>query len=401
MTHLLYRSFFKSILVILFAIVTFSCDKDNDNKLPYEPDFLASYESVRTYSRQDVVTVLSESGISLPGMELFIQHDVDVIRINYHTLDVEGHAIIASGALLVPVSSTVNPVLSFQHGTIYDLSEAPSVSGSYYMDMGAFMSSTGFITVMPDYLGYGSSSQIDHPYQHRQSLATATRDMIRASYEYFKVEELTDPSDKLFLTGYSQGGYATLATLKLLQEGHAGEFNVRAATAGAGPYNKTETLKNMLSLDQEYDGIKTYMWVLDVYNTIYPVLNRPYSYYYNEPWAAMIEQQGVFAGVERNPAILFTNTFRMDVLEGADQAIMNVLADNDIFSWKPNVPLQLYHGTADSLVPYFNSQTTYNAMIESGASNIELKPVEGADHLTAFWEYIVGTFTFFIPKLAT
>lgn len=398
---MLYRRFLKSILLILFAIVTFSCEKDNDTQLPYEPDFLAFYEKVRTYSRQDVLTVLSESGIALPGMEFFIQHDVDVIRLDYHTVDVDGHDIIASGALVVPVSGTGNSVLSFQHGTIYNPYEAPSVAGSYYMDVGAFLSSTGFITVMPDYLGYGSSSQTDHPYQHRQTLATATRDMIRASYEYFKVEELKDPSDKLFLTGYSQGGYATLATLKLIQEEHAGEFNIRAATAGSGPYNKTETLKNLLSLDQEYESINTYMWVLDVYNSIYPALNRPYTYYYNEPWADMIEQQGVFADVNKNPATLFTDAFRMDVLEGTDQVIKDVLADNDLFSWKPSVPLQLYHGTDDLLVPFFNSQTTYDAMIESGASNIELKPVEGADHLTAFWDYIVGTFTFFIPKLAS
>ena len=115
----------------------------------------------------------------------------------------------------------------------------------------------------------------------------------------------------------------------------------------------------------------------------------------------MIEQQGVFADVNKNPATLFTDAFRMDVLEGTDQVIKDVLADNDLFSWKPSVPLQLYHGTDDLLVPFFNSQTTYDAMIESGASNIELKPVEGADHLTAFWDYIVGTFTFFIPKLAS
>jgi pimeloyl-ACP methyl ester carboxylesterase len=387
--------------VILVALVLISCEKDHGDKIQYEPEYLSHYEKIRTYSRNEIISVVSETEFSFPGVEYIILHDVKSIRIHYHTVDVDGNDIIASGALLVPASDTGFPVLSFQHGTIYDLLDAPSVSGSYYADLGAFLSSTGFITVMPDYLGYGASSHVEHPYQHRQSLATATRDMLRASYEYFKVEELTDPSDKLFLSGYSQGGYATMATLKLIQDEHSNEFNVTAATAGSGPYNITESVKHLLEMNEANENINTYVWVLDVYNNIYQSLNRPYNFYYNEPYASIIQQQGVFKKIETNPSLLFTEAFRMGIIHGSDADILTVLADNDIYSWRPNVPVQLYHGTNDKLVPFFNSQTAYDAMVASGAANIELKPVVGADHLSAFLEYMLGTFTFFYTKLAS
>jgi hypothetical protein len=157
----------------------------------------------------------------------------------------------------------------------------------------------------------------------------------------------------------------------------------------------------MLSLNQELEGINTYMWVIDTYNRIYPTLNRPTSFYYNEPWASMIDDGGVFTPVEMNPTLLFTEEFREGILNGTDQALMNVLADNDIYNWRPDVPLQLYHGTDDKLVSYMNAVTAWEAMTEAGASKLELKPVEGGTHLSAFWDYLIGTFTFFFPMVLT
>ncbi len=390
--------YFVFVLFLAFAV---SCGKEEDDRLPFEPEYLVSYESMKSYSKQDILSVLEETQMALPVIQMFVQNDVNAIRITYHTVDVDGQPVVASGALLVPATNAAYPMLSFQHGTIYDPSEAPSVPGSYYTDLGAFLSSTGFITVLPDYLGYGASAHISHPYQHRQSLATATRDMIRASYEYFQVVGLTKPSDKLFLSGYSQGGYATMATLKLIQEAHHDEFNVRAATVGAGPYNKTASVKYLLGLDEEHENINTFIWVLDVYNKSFASLQRPYSYYYNEPWAGIIEQEGVFAVVDNNPATLFTEAFKMGILQETDAEMLAVFAENDIFSWRPEVPLQLYHGTGDKLVPFLNSQTAYDAMTAIGAKGIELKPIEGATHLSAFWDYMIGTFTFFLPLLAS
>lgn len=380
------------LLLILFSLAV-SCGKDDPP--PYDPEFLESYETIQTLSREEIQAIVGTGELFPAEAAAFVQFGVKAVRINYHTVGVEGEPIVASGALLVPVSTNQLPMLSFQHGTLSNPSEAPSLFQSLYTEQLTFFASTGYHTVLPDYIGYGATANIEHPYEHRASLATATRDMIRASYEYFKVERLKEPDNRLFLTGYSEGGFATMATLKLLQEEHSQEFTITAATVGAGAYNKTATAKYVINSNENQEYINTFVWVLDVYNRIYPQLQRPYSHYFNEPWATQIAQNGVFTPIELNPSLLFREEFVQGVLNGTDTAMLSALADNDCFDWKPGFPIRLYHGNADRLVPYLNSETAFAAMQAQGTQNIELITTEGGTHETSLGDYIMGTFTFF------
>lgn len=393
----MFRKFYRRhvFLVSFFLLFLVSCQDDSDTPL-FVPEYLQNHELVATISRDQVVNQILDAPFEIPYAGAFFRFDVNLVRLFYHTVSYDGSPVVASGVLLIPDFNAEFPVLSFQHGTIYDPSEAPSLMNSPYTDLGAFFAAAGFITILPDYLGYGASSHIAHPYQHRETLATATRDMIRASYEYFKVKNLRGPSKNLFLTGYSQGGYATMATLKMMQEKHAAEFSVTAATVGGGPYNKTASVHHLMSLDEEHDDINTYLWVLDSYNRIYPELNRANGFYYNEPYAGIISQYGIFAQVEKNPSLLFTPAFRNGILNQTDMEWLSVLSDNDIYSWKTDLPLQIYHGTDDLLVPFLNAQSTFDAMTAAGSKHIEFIPIEGGTHSTSFWDYMLGTFMFLL-----
>ena len=48
----------------------------------------------------------------------------------------------------------------------------------------AIFASSAMIVSMPDYLGYGVSSNLPHPYEHGKSLATASYDMLKACLLY-------------------------------------------------------------------------------------------------------------------------------------------------------------------------------------------------------------------------
>ena len=382
----------KIISVLIILLIAFSCQKDEK---PFEPEYLVSYEIIEVLTREQIQAIIGSGGLFPPSAVAFIQYGVEAVRITYHTVGLNNEPLVASGALLVPVSNFELPMLSFQHGTLSHPSEAPSLFQSSYTEQLTVFAATGFNTALPDYLGYGSTVNMDHPYEHRQSLATATRDMLRASYEYFKVANKREPSSKLFLSGYSEGGFATMATAKLLQEEHPNEFNITAVTLGAGAYNKTATAEYVISSDEKQEYINTFVWVLDVYNNIYPGLQRPYSHYFNEPWATLIAQNGVFTPIEQNPSLLFKAEFIDAVLSGEDTDMQAALAHNDCYDWKANFPIQLYHGNADRLVPYLNSETAYQAMVDRGTENIELITIEGGTHETAVGPYILGTFTFF------
>ncbi len=380
-------------LLFLFIFLFSGCQKDDQETIP-DPLFYIEHELISSYSKTDIQQLLNNQEGIPSELSLFINNDISVYKIIYRTVDTENNEVLASGALIVPDSNSPLPLISFQHGTLTNEEDAPSYFSSDDYLATAFFASTGYIIALPDYLGYGSSRQLDHPYEHGHSLASASRDMLRAVREY----DLSNPqfraSDKLFLTGYSQGGYATMSLLKLLEEEHPGEFRITAATAGAGAYNKTETAKKIIEADKELVHLNTFLWVLDTYNKIYG-FNRPYSYFFNEPHDSEIEAGGVFNNTGLNPANLFTTEFRDEILLDPESDFMEAIADNNNYDWKPVAPLQLYHGTEDEFVYYLNSQSAYLAMKERGAENVELVTVQGGDHGTTVFEYFTGTFLFF------
>lgn len=394
-------SFVSRIQLLLLALtISFvSCEKEKEPE--FEPQYLVEHTEIANLSRNTIISMLSQGDFLPTEASIFIKYGVKAIRITYQTLSYDLQPTLASGVLLIPENPNPMPMLSFQHGTITEESSAPSNFQSGYSDIATIFASTGYIISVPDYLGYGSSKHIDHPYEHRASLATACRDMLRASYEYFKVikqENLLN--EKLFLTGYSEGGFATMSMFKLLQENHADEFNITAVTVGAGAYNKTAFADWIIGSNEDLFHINSFVWVLDVYNTIYSQLNRPYSYYFNEPWASIIANQGVFAPIEQNPQLLLTASFIDNYSGGYDTELISVFAENNCYDWKPLSPLQLYHGTDDIYVPYFNSSTAYDAMVYQGSTEVELITVQGGDHVTTLADYSIGTFMFFQSFLA-
>jgi alpha-beta hydrolase superfamily lysophospholipase len=380
---------------LLFILSFFiSCGKDDTEK-PFEPDYFVSAEHKRTFSLDEVRAFVIASDDLPSEATVFLKYGVDQYRITYRTVGVNGESIVASGALVVPRTDYRMPVLSFQHGTITNPDDAPGYFLSSYTEIATAFASVGYIMALPDYIGYGSTAHLDHPYEHRNSLATATRDMLRAVYEYFKVESLPEPDNKLFLSGYSEGGLATMAAAKLMQEEHQDEFNITAVTVGAGAYNKSAFADYVVLATESLPHINTFVWVLDAYNSIYPDLQRPYSAYFNEPWATTIANEGPQAGIESNPSLLFTEGFIQGMADRTDTAMWQALADNDCYDWRPGFPIQLYHGTHDLLVPYFNSETAYAAMQAQGAPNLSLQTIPGGTHTSAVLFYSLGTLAFF------
>jgi predicted esterase len=332
---------------------------------------------------------------TIPQVGLLTQYSVKAYKLVYLTTNTDGKEIQASGAVLIPVTTKALPILSQQHGTIQNDQSAPSYYGTNTeaWSFGTVLSSTGYVVSAPDYIGYGASNSVPHPYQHAQSLATASADMLRAVKEFCK-QNSVNLNSQLFLAGYSEGGYATMALHKHLETNLANEFTVTASAPGAGAYNTTAFAQHIIGSNQPLSFINTYLWVLETVDRVYK-LNRPYSYYVNEPYATELENgsQGVDPLV--SPQQLFRASFRSTVQNGTDAAFMAALRDNDIYDWKPNAPLALFHGTADDYVPYFNSENAYAAMQARGATQVELRPVQGGDHFSSVAAYSLGVLFYF------
>jgi pimeloyl-ACP methyl ester carboxylesterase len=395
----LFRFSFLPSLGLCLALLTAPACKSNapdpstDTPAPTAPSttVLTGSTLIGEYSTSALATRVS----AIPLAGALVRYPIKVYRLTYRTLTPEGQETTASGAILVPTATTALPVLSYQHGTISPSSEgqAPSyyAQGSDVWSVVSVLASTGYVVSAPDYLGYGASKALPHPYEHAASLASASADMLRATREFCQQQKFS-VNDKNFLLGYSEGGYATMALHKYLQEKYATALPVTASAPGAGAYHKSAFAKYVLQSTQPLSFLSTYVWVLRTYDRVY-TLNRPYSYYYQEPYATRL-QADPFADVPTQQSQLFTNTFRQAVLTGSDAALTATLTANDIYDWKPTAPLALFHGTADDYVPFFNSQDAYDAMKAQGATQVTLRPIQGGNHFSSATTYTLGAYAF-------
>jgi pimeloyl-ACP methyl ester carboxylesterase len=391
-THTLKIKFILVSCLLILVVTFFSCSKYEE---PFQTQYLEEYSEISNITYPQILSLLGQSNIFPSEASLFVKYGVKAVKIDYKTIDLNNQSITASGLLLIPETQYQVPILSFQHGTIFSDTEAPSNYQSDFTDMLTIMASTGYAILVPDYLGYGSSSHIAHPYEHRSSLATACRDMIRAGYEYFIVSPESNLSNKLFLAGYSEGGFATMSLFKLLQEENNSELPVAGVSIGAGAYNKTLFAKWITAQNSSSSFINYFLWVMLTYNSIYDNLQRPISHYINSPWAEQVLSYGPLAQVESNPSVLFQTTFVESIANETDIAFQAALAHNDCFDWKPLSPLLMIHGNADELVPFFNSQTAFDAMIAQGSNNVSLTEVNGGTHESVIAKFAMDTFWFF------
>jgi pimeloyl-ACP methyl ester carboxylesterase len=317
-----------------------------------------------------------------------IKYDVAVYKIQYSTTyqdkDTE-----ASGLVALPVNRTTPaPVLSVQHGTIFHHDEAPSAMKGGLTGF-EFFAGGGYITLIPDYLGFGASSHLLHPYYHQRYTGLAVVDMIKAAKALYAQEKL-EANGQLFLAGYSEGGYATLAAQKEIEQNPSHGLRVTASGAGAGGYDLTEMLADVIA-GKPYSYPAYLAYVLMSYNSAY-AWNRPLTDFYREPYATRLK--GLFNGQHSGGAInqqlttntqqLFSEQFLAALRGDGEQALKQALADNSFNSWVPQSPTRLYHGTADVIVPFANSEHTFSRMKAAGAPNLTLVPIKGGTHGSSF-----------------
>lgn len=376
--------------LFIFTLLFLSgCDKDETG--PVANQYLKESTFIKDISKEDLVKIN-------PSLSLLIKNSVKVYKITYKTKNTDDTEITASGAIILPVTDQHSSMISVQHGTITTESEAPSNfgAGTEAAEFGALFASMGYIIVYPDYIGYGASKDLPHPYEHRKSLASAGLDMLRAAKEMLKGQTSVKWDEKLFIAGYSEGGYASMSLQKKIEEEASSEFNLRASSCGAGAYDKTAFMNHIINNPTlgvaSYNSL--YLWVLLTYDRVYK-LNKPASYYFKEPYATQIAANGNKVTINASFHTILNDSFKKALNDKTDQGFISAIADNDVYNWKPKTPTRLFHGDADPLVFYFNSVNAEAAMKKLGAADVTLTTIPGGTHASSITSYLLGTLTFF------
>jgi pimeloyl-ACP methyl ester carboxylesterase len=170
---------------------------------------------------------------------------VNVYRLNYETIGAKSELTTSTGALMVPSGSAADcqgprPIVEYAHGTSplknYDIAQLSGANASSEgLILAALFAAEGYIVVAPNYAGYDSSTLSYHPYLVGAQQAAEMMDVLTAARSALPIAIAPSVTDnhKLFVTGYSQGGYVAMAAASAMQE--AGQ-TVTAAAPMSGPY---------------------------------------------------------------------------------------------------------------------------------------------------------------------
>lgn len=349
----------------------------------YPRSELVSAAPIRQVSKFEISLALARLGVQLTP-----QYEVQLYRILYLTPDAHGRRNEASGLLAVPVNATKPlPLVSYQHGTIIQKNEAPSsaTANPNELYVGVVFAATGYLAVLPDYVGLGSSSG-PHPYHHAASEATAGVDLLRAARRFCASNGLPW-NQQLFLCGYSQGGHAAAALQRELEQYHANEFTVTASALMAGAYDLSGvTAQDMLS-GRPQPNPYYFAFLLAAFQEIYalaPTLRDLLAAPYRDTLPPLLD--GAHGSAEINAAMTNTPSLILDpgylaaYRTDPRHPLRLALEDNDLIQWRPMAPTRLYHCSGDIDVLPANSQIAHERFISQGASVDLIDPSPGADH---------------------
>jgi pimeloyl-ACP methyl ester carboxylesterase len=389
------RAFLNRLFVILLCIAPFGCKEDLVD--PIVPEVYETSSLLTSRTQEQIRAFVSSKGLPIASDE--IRSGVDVYKVTYKTT-MDGDNILASGLVILPQTSAGVGMLSFQHGTIIAHSEAPSETppSSDLMSFYAAMASPGFIGVVPDFIGFGASKDLLHPYYLEKPTADAVVDNLKAAREFALLSGLNF-NGKLFLAGYSQGGYATMAAHKSIEENGLENFDLIASFPSSGGYD-IKGVQEFFFEQQTYSQPFYIAFVAQSYRT-YLGWQQPLTDFFQASYATKIP--GLFNGqyssgdingelTEEIPSLINPDLLQNINTDPKYDYINEAFIDNSLTDWTPKVKMFMYHGDLDITVPYQNSVDVYNHFIQNGASPqvVSFTTLPYATHSSGVTPYLIA-----------
>jgi poly(3-hydroxybutyrate) depolymerase len=421
-------------LYLLTTLLLAGCGGDNSASDPVAADptrgqlLQSPPELVSTVTAPALLLALSaltnQQLLAISGTPLC---DIAVHQIRYATVGGANEPTTASGALMVPLGSDphcrgTRPILLYAHGTTTDrafnMTNLQGDPNGEALIMAALFASQGYIVVAPDYAGYDRSTLPYHPYLIADQQSKDMIDALTAARSALPIAAApaTVDSGRLFITGYSQGGYVAMATHRAMQ---VAGMTVTASAPMSGPYAMAAFVDAVFSGRVNSGATVSATMLITAYQNAYGNMYADAADVFESQYATGIEsllpsttprsvlyaqgrlpRDAMFSATPPDPAFaditpattpanlaptfaagfgtdpLIRNSFRLSYLLDAQAnpdggwptttsgiaaatpglRLRLALKQNDLRNWTPTAPTLLCGGNADPTVFWFNTQ---------------------------------------------
>jgi pimeloyl-ACP methyl ester carboxylesterase len=280
---------------------------------------------------------------------------VNLFRVTYPSVIPErgNRPTVASGLVAIPeVEGGPLPMVSYQHGTVYERQQVPSFpdQSPETQLMIAQFAGQGYVLIGADYFGLGVSTEPEG-YMVKGSHQQATVDMLAAARAV--LENRGVATSDLFLAGWSQGGFVTMAFLEKLED--IGVPVVAAATASA-PSDVMVALNGFLNFPRKIDA----SWL----NSLFILSSFAFETYYGVPGLARSVLLPEVYDVSRrayerepfDPADIPTDLHKLirkeyfDPAFFAESAYGRLVAATQSYRWVVKTPVRNHYGESDEAI---------------------------------------------------
>jgi len=390
-------------LLIIGIFLLEGCGEAPKEQVFVEEPFVGG-KHVYTADVSTMKRVISSQGISISNREIF---GYKAYTIPYTTSDYKGKEVNITGLLVVPTDLNEKlkeeglSIVSYGHGTIFRYWDRPSMEAEYDPIAAAvsFSSVGGFATLITDYIGYDEDSAFAsphcdnvvenvcvsnvyydeninyHPYLLKDTLAKNSIDLIKV-VKKIAAKNGIKLNNKLFVSGYSEGGFVAMGTLQKLEENNV---SVVATAPMDGPYDLLAMSKIALDVNQtKYSGY-TPALTLSTLNAYTKKYEQNISKILNLDQVDVEELLlGTKSEEEINLAItqltdtLFRPSFLEEYKNNSEHWLKVAFRENSVNHWKPKSPIKLIHCQGDDTIPFAISENALVNLSDGGAVDISL-----------------------------
>ena len=293
------------------------------------------------------------------------QNKVIEIIGTYPSEDGDGKEVTLSGKVMLPKGRKPKRLILVSHYTVGSNAEAPSNCFS----LEGVLVKMGYGLIIPDYMGYGVTSNEVHPYLVMMQTAFNVTDMYFAVKEWLKAVDMEPEEEDIYLMGYSQGGATTMAVEYMIETAYNDPNDslyipIHRVFAGGGPYDVKATYERFVNTDTAgypvavplvlQGMIKGNKLNMDIKTMVRPEFCDQMLDWINCKQYTTAQING-FIGTKVTHEILTEEAMEQTSDNVAE--LYKAMTENSVvsYNWMPLSSVYILHSMDDETVPYTNA----------------------------------------------